>query len=128
METRACSRCSRPADFSLALLLSTIRVRPRVQKCSRTIALCHSCLKDIVASLASSPLSDLRQPLISAYTAIADRSTAVLNPEKRDPDTAGVQDGEAAASSRPCLTAGNSRHHDDVGPFVGKNPGGGDDR
>ena len=31
---KLCSRCSRPAEYSLALVLSTIGISPRVQRCS----------------------------------------------------------------------------------------------
>jgi hypothetical protein len=110
MEPKPCSRCSQPADFSLAFLLSTIRVRPRAQKCSQTIALCNSCLHDVLASLGTSPLADLQQPLISAYTAIAGPSDVALNRESQDSASAEPhQDEKAAVSSRPCLIAGNLR-------------------
>ena len=47
METKPCCRCSAPAAFSLALLLSTVGVKPRAQKCSKTILLCQSCISFI---------------------------------------------------------------------------------
>jgi len=110
MESKPCSRCSQPADFSLALLLSTIRVRPRAQKCSKTIALCNCCLHSVLASLGTSPLADLQQPLISAYTKIAGPYSFALNRQSQDSANAEPhQGGRAAGSSRPCLIAGNSR-------------------
>ena len=122
METKPCSRCSRPADFSLALLLSTIRVRPRAQKCSQTIALCNSCLHNVLARLGTSPLADLQQPLINAYTAVVGPSGAALIGESQDSAKAEPHhDDGAAVSSRPCLTAGNSRQFDEVGSPEGPN-------
>lgn len=100
MEAKPCSRCSRPADFSLALLLSTFRVRPRVQKCSQTIAFCNSCVNDVLSSLATSPLVGLRQRLINAYTAIAPHSVGALNPDQPISTRAGVHQGGRAVVVR----------------------------
>ena len=80
METKPCSRCSRPAAFSLAFLLSTVGVRKRAQKCSQTILLCSSCIHDAIASLGITPLNQLQQPLTSAYTAIVGNSRADAAP------------------------------------------------
>ena len=44
MDRKSCSCCTRPADFSLAFLDSTIGVRPRGQKCTKTVPFCKSCL------------------------------------------------------------------------------------
>lgn len=123
MEPKPCSRCWRPADFSIALLLSTVRVRPQVQKCSQTIALCNSCMRDVLASLGTSRLADLQQPFISAYTAVVALSDIPLNGDESQ-DSANAephQDGEAAVSSRPCLIAGNLRKftRDDIGTLHG---------
>ena len=99
METKPCSRCLRPADFSLALLLSTIRVRPRAQKCSQTIALCNSCINDVLASLATSSLLDLQKAFINAHTSIAGRSVIAPNGQCQQllSPTAGLHQDRGAA-------------------------------
>lgn len=76
MDSKSCSRCHRPADFSLAFLLSTIGVRPRGQKCTQTVPFCKSCLSTAIPFLASTPLQDLEEPLRDAYTALGGVSLA----------------------------------------------------
>ena len=53
MDRKSCSCCTRPADFSLAFLDSTIGVRPRGQKCTKTVPFCKSCLSTATPFLAS---------------------------------------------------------------------------
>jgi len=100
MEPKPCSRCSRPADFSLALLLSTIRIRPRVQKCSQTIALCNSCIHDVLASSDTSPLTELQQRAITAYAAIADPISGALDVQRQHPAHAEPHSDGGGAVSR----------------------------
>jgi hypothetical protein len=116
MDRKSCSRCHRPADFSLAFLVSTIGVRPRGQKCTQTVPLCKSCLHDAIPFLASTPLHDLEQPLRDAYTALGGVSLASLAGVGPCPSAAEVhQGGDTALSCRLCLIACNSRHGDEVG-------------
>jgi hypothetical protein len=53
MDRTSCSRCHRPAEFSLAFLVSTIGARPRGQKCTQTVPLRKSCLSTAVPFLAA---------------------------------------------------------------------------
>ena len=116
MDRKSCSRCSRPADYSLAFLVSTIGVRPRGQKCTQTVPLCKSCLSTAIPFLASTPLQALEQPLTDAYTALRDDSAALSDSVGPCPSAAEVhQGGEAALSCRLCLIACNSRQIDDSG-------------
>lgn len=120
METKPCCRCSAPAAFSLALLLSTVGVKPRVQKCSQTILLCPSCIHDAIALLGTSPLNQLQQPLTNAYTAIAANSGASAYAANQSMTAGeGHQDSAEGVSCRPCLIACNSRHHDEVSKDLG---------
>ena len=117
MDRKSCSRCPRPADFSLAFLVSTIGVRPRGQKCTQTVPFCKSCLSTATPFLASTPLQGLQEPLRSAYTAL-NGDSPVSSPRycRCAASADGVhQGGEAAASCRLCLIACNSRHGDEVG-------------
>jgi hypothetical protein len=110
MDRKSCSRCERPADFSLAFLVSTIGVRPRGQKCTKTVPFCKSCLSTAAPFLASTPLHDLEQPLRDAYTALSGDSPALSDSVGPCPSAVEVhQGGEAALSCRLCLIACNSR-------------------
>ena len=114
MDRKSCSRCQRPADFSLAFLVSTIGARPRGQKCTQTVPLCKSCLSTAVPFLASTPLQDLEQPLKDAYTALSGDPPALLAAIVSCPLAVEAhQGGEAALSCRLCLIACNSRQIDE---------------
>ncbi len=115
MDRKSCSRCSQPADFSLAFLVSTIGVRPRGQKCTQTIPVCKSCIRDAVPFLAATPLQDLEMPLRDAYTALGGIPAASSAGAGPCPlAEGGHQGGDAAPSCRLCLIACNSRHGDEV--------------
>ena len=106
MDRKSCSRCHRPADFSLAFLVSTIGVRPRGQKCTQTVPLCKSCLSTAIPFLASTPLQDLQEPLRDAYTALSGDSPASSAGAVACQSADEVhQGGEAALSCRLCLIA-----------------------
>jgi len=110
MDRKSCSRCPRPADFSVAFLVSTIGIRPRGQKCTQTIPLCKACLCVAAPFLGSTPLKDLEQPLKDAYTALGGSSAASSADACICPSEAEVHhSGEAAVSCRLCLIACNSR-------------------
>jgi len=109
MDRKSCSLCPRPADFSLAFLVSTIGVRPRGQKCTQTVPLCKSCIRDAAIFLGSTPLQDLQQPLRDAYTALGGDSPASSASAGRCPAAAEVHQGGTALSCRLCLIACNSR-------------------
>ena len=110
MDHKSCSLCSRPADFSLALLVSTIGVRPRGQKCTQTFPFCKSCIQAAAHFLASTPLQQLQKPLRDAYTTLGGDSPAPSIRAVVCPLADGVhQGGEAALSCRLCLIACNSR-------------------
>jgi hypothetical protein len=102
MERKSCSLCPRPADFSLAFLVSTIGVRPRGQKCTQTVPLCKSCLSDAAPCLASTPLQDLQDPLRDAYTGLGGDSPAL--PARRWPLPCGGR-GPPGRRGRPELQA-----------------------
>ena len=110
MDRKSCSLCPRPADFSLAFLVSTIGMQPRGQKCAQTIPLCKSCIRDAASSLASTPLQGIQEPLRVAYTALEGAfpaSSAGAGP--CPPADGDHQGGNAASSCRLCLIACNSR-------------------
>jgi hypothetical protein len=40
---KLCKKCHRPVDYSVCTVVSTNRISPRFQKCSKSIALCQGC-------------------------------------------------------------------------------------
>jgi hypothetical protein len=45
IEQKLCCNCSRPAQFSIVSLISTVGLRKRLQKSSRAVLFCESCLQ-----------------------------------------------------------------------------------
>jgi hypothetical protein len=64
-----CSICGGHPEYSVNCLVSTRRVRPRAQKCSRSVLVCESCIQASHSTLALGILERLNE----AYTAIAGR-------------------------------------------------------
>lgn len=116
MDHKPCSRCSRPADYSLLVLLSTVGTRPRNQKSSQSILLCKACLQDSTTVRAPEPLLDIQEQLSDVLTRVgghpADRINGQVQPSKSEEDH---QESGEAVSCRPCLKACNSRHGGEVG-------------
>ncbi len=75
MTPKTCRLCSNAAQFSLACVLSTLGVRPRVQQCSQVVLLCESCIRELCDS---PPRDELRDALRDAYTSINRPSTTDL--------------------------------------------------
>lgn len=117
MERPPCSRCTRPATVSLSALWSTLGIRPRRQKLSRSISLCTACAHALLDFLAASPLHSLHQSLSAAYTSVQNHLGESCHPENNTTTTLSTEDhhgsNHAAASCRPCLTACNSRQIDE---------------
>ena len=66
---RQCRLCQAPAQYSLAFVISTLRIKPRLQKCSPVVLLCDLCIHKLSRALAvASP--ELQAALEAAYTAI----------------------------------------------------------
>jgi hypothetical protein len=115
MPSKPCVNCSRPAEFSLAILLSTLQVRPRRQKCSKTILLYSACLHVAITSPDPQPFIDPHQTVITAYTAIAGDPTVCPDPDHPCCDPTEDHHGDKqGVSCRPCLIACNSRQNDEL--------------
>jgi hypothetical protein len=67
---KLCAKCSNEAHFSLSLLVSTLGTRPRLQKCSHSLLLCHACMREATMSAYGLPVEALCEQLRGAYTAI----------------------------------------------------------
>jgi len=70
-----CAICGGIPEFAVNWLLSTRRMRPRVQKCSVSVLLCDSCLQSSRLNLDSELPMCLLDSLHEAYTAINMRSS-----------------------------------------------------
>ena len=78
---RPCSFCSAPAEFSAAIIISTLGKNPRKQKCSRAILLCGHCIQARIGSLRGSATPTLAEHLADAYTAVSEPSSSKPEPE-----------------------------------------------
>ena len=67
---KMCNSCSKPAQFSVVAIISTIGLSERVQKSSRAVLFCDSCLQKANDRLHSSAL---RKAVNSAYTTLISR-------------------------------------------------------
>jgi len=47
---KLCSRCSRPAQFSLVFVVSSVGISPRRQGCSAAVLFCDDCLRELCES------------------------------------------------------------------------------
>ena len=77
MDTKPCSRCQRSADFSFYILLSTVGARPRIQKSSKSVLFCASCMSRFISSLAESQ-PQLHGQFHASFTAIAGHSSLAI--------------------------------------------------
>lgn len=70
MKRLLCS-CGKPAAYSLCVLVSTLTVRPRRQKCGPARLFCASCTRELVnEQCGHSAASGVLESLRSAYTAL----------------------------------------------------------
>jgi hypothetical protein len=65
---KPCSHCSREAELSIICVISTVGVRPRRQKSSKTVLFCHGCIRDLLAGGAHLLTGDLQKSVNNAYT------------------------------------------------------------
>ncbi len=69
---KACSCCSRPAEYSLVSVLSTVGISQRLQKCSAAVLFCADCLQKRLDGQHWTT-DKLRQAVNTAYTALNER-------------------------------------------------------
>jgi len=77
---KSCSCCSRPAEYSLALILSTVGVSPRMQRCFPVVLFCKSCIHALAKEECWWGSTALFKALQCAYTATEEYSSDRLNP------------------------------------------------
>jgi hypothetical protein len=69
---KACILCGYPAKYSLAVVLSTLGLQPRLEQCSKVTLLCDRCIHKLANSQCIA-LTVLQQLVNSVYTAIIRR-------------------------------------------------------
>ena len=67
MKTSQCI-CGARAEYSVCVLVSTLGVRPRHQKCGRAQLFCASCMQQLLAKQWNHGASGMKESLSSAYT------------------------------------------------------------
>jgi hypothetical protein len=75
---KSCSYCSKPAQYSLGVVLSTVGTSPRLQKCSPVVLFCSDCLNEL-SETECLCTTGLRKAVNSAYTALELLSREQLN-------------------------------------------------
>lgn len=66
---KTCTCCGDLAEFSFVAIVSSVGISKRVQKCSRALLLCASCLQKRVQT-EHSGADELQQAVNSAFTAL----------------------------------------------------------
>ena len=66
---KICSSCSRPAEFSIVSIVSSVGMSKRLQKCSPAVLFCSRCLAKLLTHEHCST-DELRERVNSAYTAL----------------------------------------------------------
>jgi hypothetical protein len=72
-------RCGAPAEYCLCVLVSSLGVRPRHQKCGRAQVFCVACIQKLLFDRWRVDASGVQESLRQAYTAIAHRPGAKSN-------------------------------------------------
>jgi hypothetical protein len=76
---KSCSCCSQPVEYSLALVLSTVGISPRIQRCSPVVLFCKSCIHALATEECWWGSTTLCNALQRAYTATQQDSSDRLN-------------------------------------------------
>ena len=100
MKRPLCS-CGRPAEYSLCVLVSTLAVRPRRQKCGRAQLLCASCMRELVNKQCHHTASGVLESLRSAYTALVEISEPLVHPSDNEAQEACIRPSPALLSEGP---------------------------
>lgn len=125
MQPKPCRLCGQPADVAFVVLSSTLRISPRRQKSSSSIAICKPCVNAFINARSSTEVvgvgTTLTEALATCYHALTRQFERDTEPkelgetahEQVEPSTQPTSTHEHGVSCRPCLTACNSRHFDD---------------
>lgn len=98
-------RCGARAKYSACVLVSTVGLRPRRQKCGRAQVFCLACIQKLLSERWTMDASRVQESLRQAYTAIAERSGAESNPQQAS-ECAIDCEQEVGASEREVIKCG----------------------
>ena len=79
---KSCNYCSEPAQHSVVVVLSSIGISPRFQKCSPTVLFCDACLRELCET-ESWGTPGLRKAVNSTYTELHQHSGRQPTAEER---------------------------------------------
>jgi len=64
---KVCSNCKHPVDYSICALVSTNRVSPRLQRCSRSVPLCKECLGNFLRGGNENVGAEVRRTFLAVF-------------------------------------------------------------
>jgi hypothetical protein len=98
---KSCSCCSKPADYSLALIVSTIGISPRNQRCSPVVPFCKNCIHALATEECWLGSTALFNALQHAYTTIMQDSNNRLSPDLIDSEAHAEEKHQRHLVERP---------------------------
>jgi hypothetical protein len=78
---RSNCRCGAPAQYSFCVLVSSLGVSRRRQKCGIAQACCTACIQKLFSERWIDHAREVQESLEQAYTAIAERLRAEAHPQ-----------------------------------------------
>jgi hypothetical protein len=105
MKRPLCS-CGKPAGYSLCVLVSTLAVRPRRQKCGRAQLFCAACMRKLANDKCHIADSGVLESLRTAYTALVEISEPLVHPSDNEAQEACIRPGPALVSEGPDKPSG----------------------
>lgn len=126
MRPRPCSLCGHPADVSVVVVLSTLRIRSRRQQYTKSVPFCAVCFGEFINGFHSpddpsfvSTFADALTPAWNALTKESDEQSLIAKARSQDSPSQiiGSESTSAVrpnASCRPCVTPCNSRQFDEA--------------
>jgi hypothetical protein len=65
---KLCDKCNRPVDYSVCAVVSTNRISPRFQKCSKSLSLCTNCIDAFLLNGEQQIAESLRMSIRPAFS------------------------------------------------------------
>src|SRR5579863_3722380 len=96
---KPCLHCGSTAEFSLCIVLSTLGVSNRRQKCTAALAFCASCLQRIFTDSEVSVSARIREALKEAHRALTMHSIGQTDPTDYRSKKRSDEDGELESAS-----------------------------
>lgn len=91
---KPCLQCGSPAQFSLCIVISTLGVSNRRQKCTKARSLCASCLQRVFTIGAPCSSAGIAEALGEAYRALTSHSLSQADTDGDTPRRRVKENGE----------------------------------